>query len=244
MINGKTTRGAYVSENVLSKFLPMLQEPHHITIEHTVETPMGSGFGSSGGGAITLAFALNKALGLGMNRIEAARIAHFAEIECRTGLGTVFAALVAGFGVLYKAGGPGVGEAIKFGGSVDLSVVYLHFGPMETRVALSDPVIRRRINEYGGGFVDRLRSDLRPEFFMELAREFTDHVGLATPRLRRVFNAADLARVPCAMAMFGEVAFSLVERDRADEVANVYESAVPGSEAVIVGVDDEEARLI
>ena len=243
-INGKSTRGAYVSENVLQKFLCNLNEPYRIEVEHTVETPIGAGFGSSGGGALTLALSLNEALGAGLSRLEAARIAHVAEIECKTGLGTVFASLTGGFGVLVKPGGPGVGQAIKYEHSRELSLVYIHFGPVETSMALSDPAIRKRINELGGVFVDRLRLDQRPDLFMELAREFTDHVGLATRRLRAVFEATDKAKVPCAMAMFGEVAFSLVEKECAEEVTKIFESAGQGREAVIVGVDEEAARLI
>jgi pantoate kinase len=244
IINGKLTRGAYVSENVLQKFMLIRREPLRIDVQHTVETPMGAGFGSSGGGALSLALALNEVLGAGLSRIEAAKIAHVAEIECKTGLGTVFADLVGGFGVLVKPGGPGIGQAIKYNGSEKLSVVYVHFGSIETRTVLSNEAIRGRINELGGGFVDQICSDLGPELFMVLARKFTNHVGLATPRLSRVFRAADDAKIPCAMAMFGEVAFSLVYRNEAEEVAKVFEAAVPGYETVIAGVDNESAKLV
>jgi len=146
--------------------------------------------------------------------------------------------------VLIKAGGPGVGKSIKYDDPSRLRLVYIHFGPISTSQALSDPIIKARINDLGGGFVEKMASDLSPELFMRLARRFTDHVGLATPRLRRVFRCADEAGVPSAMAMFGEVAFTLIDRERADEAAAVFESAAQGHEAVIVGVDNEPARLV
>ena len=243
-INGREAPEATVSENVLGKLLPRLTTPQIISVEHFIETPQGSGFGSSGGGALTLSLALNDALGLGLTRVEAARVAHVAEIECRTGLGTVYAALVAGFGVLIRQGGPGIAESLRYGDTSGLRVVYLHFGPIETSKALSDPVLRRRINDLGGSFVDQISRDQKPDLFMSLARRFTDHVGLATPRLRKVFKEADQAGIPCAMAMFGEVAFSLVERSRAHEAATVFERAAPGYEAVICSIDYEAARLV
>jgi len=241
--NGEPIDSALVSENVLRKMLDKADQPYDVEILHTIETPLGAGFGSSGGGAISLALALNEALGTGLSYIDAAKVAHVAEIECRTGLGTVFAATVGGFGVLVKPGGPGIGESIKYDRSDELSVVYLHFGPMATSGALSDPTIRRRINELGGSYVDHIWKDFRPDLFMELSRSFTDHVGITTPRLRRVLDGAVEAGVPCTMAMFGEVAFSVVVKEEAEDVASFLMETSPGHDVEVVGIDDEGARL-
>jgi len=242
-IDGRVTDGAFVSENVLRRMLPRLGQPHRIVVEHELEVPLGAGFGSSGGGALTLALALNEALDLGLSVIDAAQVAHVAEIECRTGLGSVFAALEGGFGALIKPGGPGIGEAVKYDRSDELSVVYLCFGPMPTKDALADQGLRRRINELGGRFVDEIMDDLSPTRFMELSRRFTDHLGIATPRLRAVLEKTDEAGVPCTMAMFGEVAFSLVRRDEVERVAEILDKAAPGYDVIITSVDDQGARL-
>jgi len=243
-INGEITNQAIVSLNVLDKILALANQPYEINIEHTVSTPLGAGFGSSGGGAISLALALNEALGIGLSFTEAAQVAHISELECKTGLGTVFAAVDGGFGVLVKAGAPGVGRGVFYDHPEDLSLVYLYFGPMETSKALSDPVVRERINSLGGRYVDRIKDDLRPELFMELSRRFTDTVNIKTPRLSRVLEAAEEASVPCAMAMFGEVAFSLVYREKAAEVKAFYQRIAKGSDVQIVDVDGNGARLI
>ena len=243
-INGKLTRDAVVSENILNKMLSMADGPRRLTVEHTVETPLGAGFGSSGGGAITLALTLNEVLNLYLSFTEAAQIAHVAEIECHTGLGTVYAATVGGFGCLYHAGGPGVGRSVKYPRSEELSVVYIHFGPISTNRILTDPEMRRRINEFGGTLVDKLYKDLRPDLFMELSRRFTENVGLVTPRLRRVLDAADGAGVTATMAMFGEVAFSLAPSGEAEDIAKVFTEAAKGQQPKIVRVDDQSVRMI
>jgi pantoate kinase len=244
IMNGVATTGAVVSENVVLRMLSKIDEGQRVEVAHEIQTPMGAGFGSSGGGAITVALALNEALGLGLSYLEAARVAHLAEIECKTGLGTVFAATEGGFGVLYKPGAPGIGEAVKYGHSDELAAVYMHFGPISTREALSDPDIRRRINDLGGRFVDEFRRNLTPDRFMELSRRFTDYVGIATPRLRAVLDVADEAGVPCAMAMFGEALFSLISEDEATNVAEMLEEAVPDHGVNIAKIESQGARLL
>jgi len=243
-INNELTMSAMVSENVLSKLLGYADQSYEVHIRHQVETPFGAGFGSSGGGAISLALALNEAIGLGLSFTKAAQIAHVAEIECKTGLGTVFAAIDGGFGVLVKAGGPGFGEGVFFDRPSDLALVYLHFGPMETSKALSDPEIRARINKLGGNYIDTIKEDLRPDLFMDLARKFTDFVDIKTSRLSKVFDKADKQNIPCTMAMFGEVAFSLVYKEEACKVASFFREAAPSFRVDTVNIDDDGTRLL
>ena len=243
-INGEATTGAVVSENVLTKYTPLLRGHHRITVEHMVETPITAGFGSSGGGALSLSLALNRALGTELTRVQAAQVAHVAEIECRTGLGSVFAADKGGFGVLFRPGAPGVGEGKLYGRSEELGVVYVYYGPIETREALGDPVLRRRINQIGGGYVDELLRDLTPQRFITFSRRFTDHVGMATPRLRHLFAAMDAEGVTFTMAMFGEVAFTVQPRDEARRVADLVQRKVKGSAPVVCDVDTRGAVLV
>ncbi len=241
-INGKQTDGAFVSENVLTKFSTRIA-PHSLAVEHHVETPSVAGFGSSGAGALSLAIALNEATGAGLTGVEAAQIAHVAEIECKTGLGSVFAAVRGGFGVLTKPGAPGIGEAVSYPDQGNLRVVYLFFGPIPTKEALSNPALRAKINELGGRYVDELTVERDAEKFMRLSRRFTEHVGLVTPKLRRAFDAMDAAGYTFTMAMFGEVAFSVMPKERVVEAAKLLEAYFPGFEAVVVGIDGAGARV-
>jgi len=236
-INGEPTKSAVVSESVLSRYMPMLEEPRSITVEHRVETPITAGFGSSGGGALSLSLALNAALGTGLTRVKAAQIAHVAEIECRTGLGSVFAADRGGFGVLFRPGAPGVGEGKLYGRSEELGVVYVYYGHIETKEALGNPDLRHRINQIGGSYVDELFRELTPERFMAFSRRFTDHVGMATPQLRRLFSSMDAEGITFTMAMFGEVAFTLQTKDEARRAADLVKRKVRGAKPVVCDVD-------
>jgi pantoate kinase len=244
VMNGRVTGEAFVSENTVRRMLAMAEEPQRVEVIHEIETPIGAGYGSSGGGALTIALAMNEALGLGLSYVDASKVAHLAEIECKTGLGTVFAATQGGFGVLYKPGAPGIGEAIKYDRSEELTAFCVHFGPISTREALSDLGLRRRINDLGGNFVDEIKGNLSPSRFMELSREFTDYVGITTPRLKVVLDAADKAGVPCSMAMFGEALFSLVEKDEAGRVAEFYRRAAPDQNFRALSIDERSAHLL
>jgi pantoate kinase len=244
VINGSVTGEAVVSENAVRLMLAMTEEHQRVEVTHEIETPIGAGFGSSGGGALTIAMAMNEALGLGLSDVDAARVAHLAEIECKTGLGSVFAATQGGFGVLYSPGAPGIGEAIKYDRSDELAAFCVHFGPISTREALSNPALRRRINDLGGNFVDEIKGNLNPSRFMELSREFTDYLDITTPRLQVVLDAADEAGVPCAMAMFGEAVFSLVEKDDEGRVGEFYRRIFSDREVGSISIDERGARLL
>jgi pantoate kinase len=241
-INGQQTREAFVSEYVLNKFKGRIK-PQELAVEHVVETPSVAGFGSSGGGALSLALALNEAADAGLTRVEVAQIAHVAEIECKTGLGSVFAAERGGFGILTKPGAPGIGEALSYPGAKRFRVVYTYYGPIPTKEALSNPALRAKINKLGGKSVDELVSHPEAERFMRLSRAFTEHVGLVTPRLRAVFDVMDAEGYTFTMAMFGEVAFAIMERSRALEAATLIDKRFPGSESVVVGIDEVGARV-
>ena len=222
-INGQKKRDALVSENVVGRYLPRIREPVNFTIKHTIETPMTAGFGSSGGGALSLSLALNKVLETGLSRVEAAQIAHVVEIECKTGLGSVFAANNGGFGVLYKPGAPGIGEGFTMEDTSGLDIIYLYYGPIRTKEALSNPELVARINQIGGSYVDVLYESLTRERFLKYARLFTDHVGLATPNLRKVFDLMDPERYTFTMAMFGEVAYTIQPREETLRVIELLE---------------------
>jgi pantoate kinase len=241
-INEEPMVDAHVSENVLNKYLTKNTRALDITIKHKVETPVIAGFGSSGGGALSLSLVLNEVMRTGLSRIEAAQIAHIAEIECKTGLGSVFAAENGGFGVLYKPGAPGIGKGILMEDTADLAVVYVYFGPIHTKEALSNPILIKKINHIGGGFVDELYKNLTPDLFMSLSRKFTDHIGLATKRIKSLFSYMDKHQHIFTMANFGEVAFTVQKREKSEEAVELLREY--GVHPEICSIDENGAILL
>jgi pantoate kinase len=244
-INHHAADHAPLSKHVVSAFLSRLSEafPYEITVEHLIEAPIGAGFGTSGAAALSLALALNEALGLGMSRIQCSQIAHIAEIKCKTGLGTVIAETFGGLEIRIKPGAPGIGE-IKCLPIPENAVVACHvFGPLSTRKYLTDPETRSRINRFGGQLVNELVKTPTIINFMKLSRQFAEHVGLITEKVRNMLNAADEAGVVCSMPMFGECAFTITDEDSVGQILQVFRKDGEGGQTVLSKVDQEGARL-
>ncbi len=244
-INGVPTTDAIVSEHVLRTLLQHTTSDYNIEVDHKLEVPMGAGFGSSGGGALSLALALNEALNLGLSRVEAAQVAHISEVECKTGLGTVVGEAHGGFGIRVKPGGPGIGKIEWIPLPRDYVVVCLSFGPLSTRNILTNEDTRKRINTAGGVLLEKLIQNPSPKYFMELSRKFTEYVGLVSKKVDKVLKEAESLDLPCTMAMLGESIFSLVYRETAEEILELFRRHASRGDFLIVSeVDNEGARIL
>ena len=244
-INGNGVESAKVSECVINTLLPFAGGNYRILVDHNVNVPIGSGFGSSGAGALSLALALNEAFRLGLSRVEAAQVAHIAEVRCRTGLGTVIAETFGGLEIREKPGAPGVGEVKRIPIDDDYVVACLKFGPMSTKEALTDERLRQQINNLGGKLVDELIARPKPSNFMNFSRSFAEGVGLISERTRKVLEEADSRGLACSMTMFGECLFSLVRRDTVKELLEIFRRHALSEDSIIVAeIDHEGARLL
>jgi pantoate kinase len=80
---------------------------------------------------------------------------------------------------------------------------------------------------------------------MVLSRKFAEHIGLISKRLRAVLEEADSAGLTCSMAMLGESGFTLVKRDLAKEVQEIFAKHASSKRNVVVAeIDFKGARLL
>ena len=244
-INGNGVESAKVSESVTNALLPVAGGNYRILVNHYINIPIESGFGSSGAGALSLALALSEAFRLGLSRVEAAQVAHIAEVRCRTGLGTVIAETFGGLEIREKPGAPGVGEVKRIPIDDDYVVACLKFGPMSTKEALTDERLRQQINDLGGKLVDELIARPKPANFMNFSRSFAEGVGLISKRTRKVLEEADSRSLACSLTIFGECLFSLVRRDTVKGLLEIFHRHALSEDSVIVAeIDHEGARLL
>jgi pantoate kinase len=222
-LNGELRQDLTVSKRVVSIFgkMGLIGQNSIESISHTVEIPQGCGFGSSGAGALSLSLALNQALGGPLSREKAGAVAHQAEVECKTGLGTVIGEFFGGFEVRTKAGAPGIGTILPvIPAHKDAHVLFIVYHKISTSKSLSDPLIREKINRTGKLLIEELLGNLTVETFLQVSRKFDELSELATPEVQALFSRFDRKKIPCAMLMFGNAAFAYFEeKEDAEEEA-------------------------
>ena len=245
-INDHASHAAQVSKRVADKFLSRFSEMrnHQIIVEHHVDTPIGAGFGTSGAAALSLALALNEAFGLGMPKTEAAQFAHIAEIECKTGLGTVIAETFGGLEIRIKPGAPGIGEAKTLPVPQNTVVACLAFGALSTKKFLTDRTTRTRINRHGSKLIDELVQKPTIVNFMKLSRQFAEHVGLITEKVRSVLDETDQTNIVCSMPMFGDSVFTVTCEEDVGKIRRIFHEHGPEGQTIVSRVDTEGARLV
>jgi pantoate kinase len=160
-------------------------------------------------------------MGLSFSNEEAAQIAHLCEIECKTGLGTVASAFSGGLTVRTVPGAPGIGKVRKLSLPTSFRIVSAGFGPISTRLVLSNLSLKESINACGRAFVEKFLQDSSHSNFMTLSRKFSSCVGLMSSRLMRVMNSLDSFGFESSMMMLGESLFCLLPRDKVADVVAI-----------------------
>ncbi len=239
LVRGRKPGDLRVSEHVAGRFRQMSGFAGKLRITHELGVPVGYGLGCSAAAALSLAYALDAALGTNLGRQGAARVAHEAEIECRTGLGDVLAAYHGGFEIRVSAGAPGRGRIVKMphGG---VRAVIACFAPVPTTEFIKNRM--SGINGLGGRMVSELLRGGGAKRFQEMSLEFAEYIDVMTPRMRRA--AGVLRDYGCGVAMFGETVFALVPAREAEGARRRLCGRYPEAEVLECGIDGRGARLL
>lgn len=238
-INGGRTLNAEVSKWVVEEYLRLVDRSYFVNIEHDSGIPIGFGLGSSGAAALSLSYALNEALDTGLSRTQAAQVAHHAEIECKTGLGTVIAEFAGGFEMRTSAGAPGVGSIAK----MDLQgykAIVLCLAPISTRSFLTNRM--DEINGLGGVMLGKLSKSRSVDGFLMMSREFAETLGLTEGRCSAPIAALKAIEIEASVALFGQSVFTLVPQARAKEAGDALKGF--GGTLLVCNVDTNGARVL
>ncbi|MGI0049705.1 MAG: pantoate kinase [Nitrososphaera sp.] len=238
-INGARTRDAEVSKWVAEEYLRLADKPYFVSIEHDVGIPVGFGLGSSGAAALSLSYALNQALDIGLSRTRAAQIAHHAEIACKTGLGTVIAEFAGGFEMRTGAGAPGIGSVTKID-LEDYKAVVLCLAPISTKSFLTNRM--DEINGLGGMMLAKLSESRSVGNFLKMSREFAETLGLTEGRCKEPIAALRARGIESSVALFGQTVFTLVPQARAKEARDALEGF--GGTLLVCNIDSNGARVL
>jgi pantoate kinase len=246
MINGIRTFDARVSKFVIERYLQMVDAPLLISVEHEAEIPIGYGLGSSGAGALSLSYALNDALNTNLSTTKAASIAHYADVSCKTGLGTVISEFTGGFEFRTKIGGPGMGKVLKIPVDPDYCAILLCIEPLSTSFLLSKDGAsnypREEINGFGKRLVDRFAQNPSLDNFLSLSFDYAFKCGLVNGACKDVLELLWSKGIKSSIALYGHTIFTIVKREDLETVTRLM-NQFKGM-LIICDIDNSGARLL
>lgn len=230
-----------VSEFVLNEFLNLGEfNDIFFDIHHQISIPVGYGLGSSGAVALSLAYALDHVLGTQLDKNTIGKIAHNAEVSCKTGLGDVIGSYYGGFEIRTKPGAPGVGQLEKIRAK-NISVIMICFSPISTKKFMQEQL--SKINGLGGTMVNRLLKSKNYNDFQDMSLEFAKYVNVMTPKMEKLIDDLSVNGIKCGIALFGETVFSMVQENSKDKALEIFRK-YPEGKIIISKLDEQGARIL
>ncbi|HET6640586.1 MAG TPA: hypothetical protein VFG77_03170 [Nitrososphaeraceae archaeon] len=217
-IDGIQMQKAPVSSYVAEHYLNLIDKPVFLQISHTTEIPIGFGLGSSGAGALSLSYALNDSLKLSLSTVEAAQVAHCADIACKTGLGTVAGLYAGGYEIRLKPGAPGKGLTLKKELD-DYVAAILCIAPISTKTILSNQLMNINSKNFCSRWLlNRLKAVDEIEGFLDASFSLANALGLTDGICNGPIRALKSEGFKCSVALFGQTVFTIIRRESAKEV--------------------------
>jgi pantoate kinase len=228
-INGRQT-SARTSLKVLELMRRDFDLPP-VTITHRIEPPIGSGFGTSGAGAIGATIAISELFGFHLTLSQVSDYAHRAEIESLTGLGTVIS-LISGSGAIGIVTEPG---SFSVGRVDSLLIDYTRytmicacFGPIEKSTVLNSEDKRLKINQFGREALKNIMRDRTMESMLYESRIFAEKTEIASQKLLQLSDkAVEMGAIGATQNMIGNVVHCLVKKTGRERFLASFSRIVP-----------------
>ncbi len=246
-INSKIAPEAKTTRHVIEALLAKVTEKYAVRVDHQIDVPIGSGFGTSAGGALTAGLALGEALELPLTYNQIGKIAHVAEIQFQTGLGTVSSLTFSGGCVLVvEPGAPGICQIDRIPVKPDYLVVAGFFkSNVPKKPVLSSSQRKQEINRFGKKTMESILLEPSLKNFLECCWEFSQKVGFATENTRQLVRLAKKAgAVGAAQNMIGEAVHAVVHVKNVDAVAEAFKQTLPQQQVIVSKIDFQGVRLI
>jgi pantoate kinase len=225
-INGKLD---YKNDIISKKTANYMKNKYNINegiaINHEIDVPIGSGFGTSASSALGIAIAINKVFDLRIKPIKLYQIAHKIEVESGSGLGDVIAEISKGIVVRTKPGAPNFGKTknIHFD---DLYIVTKTLGEIDTLSIISNSIITKKINEIGIFNQKTFLKNITIKNLLDCSYNFAVNTGLANNDLIELINDLKKSTLGSSMAMLGNTAFALTNDSSFNDIDDVLVSKI------------------
>jgi len=243
-INDDYSPNAKTTLEVVKTILGMKDRRYHVKVEHYVDVPIGAGFGTSAAGALGAALALSKAIDLNLTLNQIGRIAHIAEVKCKTGLGTVSGLLYGGCVIVKEPGSPCSTSIDRIPVPPDYYLVVAVFKPRLTANYLKR-LNKKILNAVGEETLQGILREPSLRNFLRLSRVFAEKTGLTTDRTIKLMNIAEEAgAIGAAQNMLGEAVHALVPKRNLDAVRRAFRNEVPAENIIVSRIENGGVRLI
>lgn len=245
-INSQPTVEAKTTENVIKTLLNQTSGNYNVTVEHQIAVPIGMGFGTSAGGALTAGLAFREALAMPLTYNQIGKIAHISEIQCQTGLGTVSSLTVGGGLILVtEPGAPGICQIDRIPISPDYVIVAGFYNSKIPKNVLSSPERKVQINRYGKKALKQILAEPTLENFLVSCWNFAQKAGFTTENIRQLVNLAKKAgAVGATQNMIGEAVHAVVLEEKALSVTEAFKQVLPNEQIITTKIDFQGARLV
>jgi pantoate kinase len=243
-INGNPAPQAKTTQTAVQMLMAKLKHTCSVTVKHRVEVPIGAGFGTSAAGALTASMALANALGLPLTFNQVGQVAHSAEIECKTGLGTVGPLMLGGCILSIEPGGPGTAIIDRIPLPSNYVIVAGVFDTTLTKDFLSANKKRQVINNWGKKTLEAILDEPSIEKFLECSLEFARRTGFITNRVENLAKIAEKAgAIGSAQNMLGEALHAVTTEKEAANVVEAFKEVLPNDRIIASRIDFQGARL-
>lgn len=214
MLNGEK-----VSADTIATVVTMLTDVP-VRVDCRADIPVECGLGASGAGALSTAYALNRALSLDLTANKLNEIAHVAEVRNSSGLGDVAAQSVGGVVIRTAPGAPDIGKHDNIP-CPEMDVYCIVLGKLSTGSVLGSDEMVRSINLAGRKAMKKLMKKPTLEIFMSCSRDFCVGTGLADEKITEIIEAVEAVGGMAAQAMLGNTVFAIDNTPQEETVREI-----------------------
>jgi pantoate kinase len=246
-INSVPAAEAKTTQKVVEALLAKSPKKYSVEVEHRIDVPVGMGFGTSAGGALTAGLALSRVIGLPLTYNQIGAVAHVAEIQCQTGLGTVSSLTYGGGCILVvEPGAPGICKIDRIPITPDYKVVVGFFPKLiPKKTVFNSQEIKDEVNRYGRKTLQAILAKPSLQSFLDCCWDFSQKAGFSTGRVRElVALAKEAGAVGAAQNMIGEAVHAVVLGEKAGAVEEAFKRVLPQEQIMVSNIDFQGVRLI
>lgn len=244
-INGQKTSESQTTVAVIRQMLHMVPRPAEVIVKHSIQVPIGAGYGVSGAEALGTALAFSKTLDLGLTRSKLIEVAHVAEVSCGTGLGDIGPQAIGGLVIGLEPGAPPYGKWQQIPVPQDMKIICVTLAPLPTKKLLKDAELRNRSMKFGGLALESLMKSPTPQNFIKVSYEFSEALGLLDDELRTLIRTAKSAgTIGASMVMLGKAVFALVKASELECVKHAFLELVGPDAILTTDFDLAGAKLV